>query len=150
MSVTWSAEFRELRREWIALPDKCVAEADRLAEDAARGCAQAVRTVYAQHWKTGTLTKRTIVTRFHKGKFQAAWLAKAAAPHAGLFERGTRKRFSVTQPGKTKGSGGKIHAHGAMPAFWPFAKIAPGFRRWMNHQLILMLKRQKLGVSGHV
>lgn len=148
MSV-WSPEFQALKRDWINLPEKCVAEANRLAEDAARGCAQAARTEYSQHWVTGGLTKRTYATQFRKGKLTPGWQARAAAPHAHLFEKGTKNRYYVTKPGKTKGSGGKIHALKAGPAkpgFRTMARVAPGFRRRMHAAIYDMLRRQKLEV----
>lgn len=148
VGVVWNAEMAALKREWAQMPETFATEADHRAEEAAQGAAVAIRTVYSQHWVTGTLARRVAVTRHHRGKLLPGWSIASRAPHTHLFEYGTKDRAYITKPGKTPGSGGKPHRTGRMwkgappgPFFFPTVNR---FRRQLEAQLVDMLERAGL------
>jgi hypothetical protein len=152
MPLTWSVELEELKRALRSMSSDFATEADQYAEGAAKGAATAVRQVYSRHWVTGMLATRVYASRYLRRKVAVGWQVVSRAPHAWLFEHTTKPRFYVTKPGKTPGSGGKIHATGRMwkgsPPPETFVPTLMQFRRDMYEQLKDMLQRAGLHVSG--
>lgn len=144
LAVMWSPELAALKREWATMADRLAGEADKLAEDAAQGAAVAIKTVYAQHWVTGTLTKRVTVTQFHRGKLLPGWAVYSRAPHTWLFEHGSAPRQYTTNRGN-------IHRTGAMwkgkPPAQTFFPITNKFRRALEAHLVDLMRRERATVT---
>lgn len=148
MGITWSPPLEDLAKYWASLPESFTVEADHRAEEAVQGAAVAIKQVYSQHWVTGNLTTRVYASRRLRGKLATIWKVTAGAPHTWLFENGTKQRFYITKPGKTPGSGGKVHKTGAMwkgqPPPKTFFPTVNRFRRQFETQLVQMLERAGL------
>ncbi len=126
------AVIRAQMREIIAL-DSAQSEAHQIVVQEAEACASGVRAEFEQHRVTGTLASRVRVS------YQAPLVGKviAAAPHAAIFEKGTRERFHKT-------SGKSV---GASPAHRTLARTAPGHRARLKHRLADLLRRHGLTVT---
>jgi hypothetical protein len=130
----------ELKQQLRNLPANLAAEAGRITEASANAAAVAIRTAYPTG-PTGNLKSGVTVTRFEKGKLAAGSIVKNTAKHATIFEVGTQARHYFTKKGKKK-------SVGKMPPGRVFVPIAIEKRRQMYEQLVAMLERNGLKVSG--
>jgi bacteriophage HK97-gp10 putative tail-component len=87
----------ELRASLRAMPAAIGARADQIVQSSAEIAARRISTAYAR--KTGTLADRVRVTK-QAGR-EAAYIVRSGAPHAHLYEKGTRRR--TTRHGANRG-----------------------------------------------
>jgi hypothetical protein len=138
VGVMWSPNLDELKRQWATMADRLAGEADHRAEEAAQGAAVAIRTVYAQHWVTGNLVKRVVVSRWHRGKLLPGWAVISRAPHTWLFEHGSVARRYVSKRGKVHNTGAMWHGSPPPPTFYPTVNT---FRRQLEREIIALMMR---------
>lgn len=129
--------LEELRAELRRLPVDLTAEASHIVEATANAAAVEIRSGYAAHVVTGQLQGGVVVTHADAGKYSAGAIVKNTAPHAVIFEHGTRARH--TDRGVNRG---------AMPAGNVFIPAIVKARRRMYEQLRALLERHGLIVTG--
>jgi len=128
----------ELKAQLRNLPAELGAEADHIVTGAGNGALSEVKQGYGAHVVTGHLLEHVGIshTRTAAG---AISVMKSTSPHAFIFENGTQVRY--TKDGRNRG---------AMPPFHVFIPAAVRARRLMNQQLVDLVRRQGLTVTGDV
>lgn len=125
----------ELREALRNLPDDLRGEARHIVEAAANGAAAQIQGAYAVD--DGDLRDGVYVRPSEVGTFGAGAIVVSKAPHAHLYEFGSQVR-------RTKAGANR----GAMPPKPTFVPIVIRKRRQMQEQLIDLLVRHGLVVSG--
>lgn len=128
----------ELRAVLRRLPQELTQEAQAIVVSHAEFAAREVQGGYPTG-PTGNL-KRRVTTEVNTSRFSAGARVRSRAPHAALFERGTKRR--TTTDGRNRG---------AMPAAPDSARMVPKairHRRRMMGALMAMVERHGLVVSG--
>ena len=133
-SIQWSG-LLELREALKHLPDDLTAEATAIARDAATGARDEIRAVYPV--ATGSLVRGVTLRESKKGRWQAAFRVISRAPHANIFEAGTKTR-------RTK----KGWNRGFMPAADLFVPIVIRHRARMWAPLKALVERAGFEVYG--
>lgn len=131
--------LEELRGALRNLPETLKAEAAAIVDAHAREAQRAVATAYPQG-PTGNLKRRVSVTSNAGRRFIAESIVKSAAPHAALFEFGTKQR--TTKNGANRGR---------MPAAPPNEAAIPIFirlRKRMQAALIELVTRNGFEVAA--
>lgn len=128
-------EFRSMLRN---LPQELTGEASHIVEATANGAASDVRRAYPS--KSGRMIGGVQVTHFDGGKVAAGAILKSSAPHAHLFERGTRPR--KTAQGWPRGSMPEA------PEREQMIPIVVKARRFMYGKLAELLRRAGFHVEG--
>lgn len=136
MSLTISGldALRDALRE---LPETLTTEAGAIITDAARTTFDEVRAAYGGHVHTGNLVKGLRLKTLTAGRFGVRMEVRSAAQHALLFEIGTQLRYT------RRGA-----ARGRMPPANIFIPTAQRNRRAMYRDLVALLERQGLTVTG--
>lgn len=106
----------ELRDQLRRLPEDLANEAGDIVLTFAEGAKREVETGYPVH--RGVLSRRVRVER-NRSKVTTSAIVRSAAPHAFIFEKGTRNR--VTDKGWNRGR---------MPAASEAQAAIPKFIRW--------------------
>lgn len=108
-------------------------EASQIVAATTEAAANDIRSEYQQHRVTGTLESR-VRTRYPS---PLVGHVVSAAPHATIFEKGTKERFNK-----------RGQSRGASPEHKVIAKVAPGHRARMKGQLADVLRRHGFEVTG--
>lgn len=124
------AALRQLPAE---LTDDATAIVQATAEDAASALRQAYPVGETSNLRNGV----RVVSR--SGVFTTTYRVKSMAPHAHLWEYGTENR--VTRKGWRRGKGPSHEKEG-------LTSIAPRYRKRMNQQLMDLVRKNGLLVSG--
>ena len=141
-SIQWSG-LLELREALKHLPDDLTAEATAIARDAATGARDEIRGVYPV--ATGNLVRGVTLRESKKGRWQAAFRVISRAPHASIFEKGTKVRTVRYRNGKLL----KTPANrGVMPAADLFVPIVMRHRARMWAPLKALVERAGFEVYG--
>lgn len=133
-------EFRgleEFKQQLRALPDQLASEASHIVIGAAESAAADVRRGYSAHVHSGNLEQHVKVEHRQTGTAGVVAVVKSTARHAHLFEFGTQARHNAF--GANRGS---------MPAGHVFVPAIVRARRAMYQQLVALLERAGLRVSG--
>jgi hypothetical protein len=126
--IRWEG-LDELRAELRKLPDELAAEGTTIVVAHATRAHAAIDAVYAQHEHTGFLRRALQLSTQAAGRFGAGMLLINRAPHAWMFEHGTKVRHNG------------IGNRGAMKATPTFIPIVMRERHAMYDALANMLKR---------
>lgn len=126
----------ELREQLRNLPAKLAAEAGWIVREAGGSAGAAIIDAYPVG-PTGNLRKGVTV-KTHRGPAGTAVIVRSIAPHAWLFENGSQARH--TDLGVNRG---------AMPPGHVVIPIAIRVRRKMVADLIALVERQGLTVTGN-
>lgn len=121
----------EFRRQLRALPENMQNEAGEIVITHAEDAKRQIETGYPEG-PTGNLKRRVSVER-NKSKLASSAIVRSRAPHAAIFEFGTKRRF--TDRGANRGVMPKASDS---EAFIPKAIRA---RRRMTQALVAMLER---------
>ena len=133
-SVRWSG-FSEFLREFGSIPERLKSEGMGIVVEETEGAANEIRQAYPR--VTGTLAKR--VRTSYPSTSILVGLVRSQAPHAHLYEFGTRQRRT------SKGAN-----RGVMPAANP-AVVVPIARRRrsrMARRMVDMLRRMGFQVGN--
>lgn len=131
------AGLDDLRTALQHLPEDLASQAGQIVSDAAFSTAGAVEANYPQG-RSGNL-KRGVKSSVSSSRLAASATVTSAAPHAMIFERGTKLR-------RTKDGANR----GAMPAAPDVARFIPRAiraRRQMTDNLIALLEENGLLVT---
>ena len=128
--------FAELRTALRSLPKELVVEAQRIIEANANGAAATIKAAYPV--RSGNLRDGVYVRRSEVSTFAGGAIVVNAAKHAHLYEFGTQ----VRRVDKTGQNGG------AMPPNPTFIPVMQRKRQQMYEQLIELLERNGLTVTG--
>ena len=131
----------ELREALRNLPAELAGEAGHLVLGAANGAAVDVRANYGRHRRTGDLQDKVTVAPLATGALTAGAKVTSGSRLATIFEYGTQARHYVTVAGHT-------HRTGRMPPFHAFVPPVVRARRRMQQDLIDLLTRHGLQVTG--
>lgn len=137
----WSG-LDELRAALRRLPVELATDARGIVLEHANAAAGTVRSNYESHRHTGDLASSVVVKVLPADASGVRVEVKATSPHAHLFEFGTAARQN-----------GQGQYRGVMPAAPPAHAFIPAVmaeRRQMYDDLIAVLKRAGLEVSGSV
>lgn len=132
--ITGLAEFYEALRN---LPSEMTADAAPIVSSRADQAGAQIRAAYPE--VTGNLKGHVTVTHGAFGRFGVASIVKSTAKHAYMYENGTQAR--QTDLGANRG---------AMPPAHVFVPIIIRNRREMLQQLIAIVEKQGLVVTGVV
>lgn len=130
--------FDDLIRELRNLPQALTQEAHAIVVAQAEFAAHEIQGGYPTG-PTGNLARR-VTTEVNTSRFSAGARVRSRAPHASIFEKGTKRRR--TRKGWNRG---------AMPEAPPSARMVPKaikHRRRMYEALRAMLERHGAIVSG--
>lgn len=128
--------IEELREALRALPHELTEEAVGIVFTAAEEAKSEIVVAYPEG-PTGNLKKRVRVTQ-RRSRFAMSAVVSSSAPHAHLYEFGSQVR-RVTSTGQNAG---------AMPAKATFIPVMQRKRRKMYEELIAVLVRNGLLVTG--
>jgi len=138
-SVKWDG-LDELKAYLRTLPATLSGEGNAIVHAHARMAQQDVQRGYPV--RTGNLQRGVRITFNAVSRYGAGAVVASTAPHAHLYERGTKVR--ATSEGWNRG---------AMPEAPQEKKAVPKFVRWrirMYAQLAAMMERNGLKVSGSI
>jgi len=136
-SLTW-AGLSELKVQLRTLPERLKGEATHVVDAAANRAEADMKAEYAAHVRSGNLLGHVQQTVTDDSAYGYAIQVKNTAPHAWLFEFGSQARHRNLKTWK------------AMPAGHVFIPAMETNRRWMYEQLIEMMTREGLQVTGDV
>lgn len=126
----------ELRSELRKLPEHLRGDGSEVVETAARWAHNEIKVEYEKSSQSGNLVDH-LKLEVRPTTFGTGATVKSTARHAHLFEDGSATR-------KTKQGWNR----GFMPAANIFVPIVTRRRRWMYEQLIALLERAGLTVTG--
>ena len=129
----------EFRAALLKLPEELKQEGSVIVRAHTEAAYQEIDRVYAQHERSGTLQRRLIRTIEDTGTSGTIGTVKSQAPHAALFEFGSKNGIRYTRTGASRGE---------MPAQPTFVPIVARERRAMNLALVDLVKQAGLVVSG--
>ena len=136
--VRWTG-LQEFKQELLRLPEELTDDAAQIVVDAAQKVGRDVQAAYPQG-ATGNLKKGVRTTIESQSGFGARAIVRSTAPHAHLFERGTRLR--QTHRGANRGRMPEADESKQM------IPIAIRGRRQMVADLIQMVERHGLKVMS--
>jgi hypothetical protein len=136
--VRWTG-LQEFKQELLRLPDELKDDAAQIVVDTAQRAGRDVQAAYPQG-ATGNLKKGVRTTIESQSGLGARALVRSTAPHAHLFERGTRLRS--THSGANRGRMPEANESQQM------IPIAIRARRQMVADLIQMVERHGLKVTA--
>lgn len=126
----------EQQAELASLPADLTAEAAGIVETGGQLAGMDLRTGYAQG-PTGNLRRGVVVRLRNPGQASVTSTVLSRAPHAWLYEKGSKVRHNK------KGNG-----RGRMPRRPIFGAIMVKSRIWLRRHLADLLTRHGLRVSG--
>ena len=129
------AEFRQALRQ---LPDELASEGSAIVDAHAQEHARVTEQIYGDHQRTGRL-RRGVTTQTEHGRAFAGAIVRTRAPHAWLFDNGSRTRRT--------GSGANRGMMPARPESERFVPRAIRARVKMMTQLKDLVRRAGFVVS---
>ena len=135
---TWSPEFEQLKQDIKTLPGALAGEGAKIVEGHANGAVVSIKSGYPVI--SGNLRDKVQVTHT-RPPFAAKSVVKNTAKYATAFEKGSQVRHYITVNGKTK-------TIGKMPATPLFSREMARARRAKDQDVIAMLQRHGLTVTG--
>jgi hypothetical protein len=129
--------LKELREALRRLPQELKAEAQKIVMTAATNAGGEIKAAYDTHTKTGNLSRGVQVRSSEASAFSAGAIVVSRAKHAWIFENGTQARH--TDIGANRG---------AMPPGRVFIPVVMRRRRRMYYELIEIVEKQGLQVTG--
>lgn len=138
LTITGAEELRAALRQ---LPAELAAEAGAIVAGAAERTAAAARSAYESHRHTGALAEGVSVIRAGGSPLAAVYRVRSGSRLAVIFERGTQARHYVTVRGRT-------HVTGRMPAARVLVPAAERARAAMMADLVALVERAGLTVTG--
>ena len=133
--------LEQLRKDLLNLPTELQAEAGHIVEAHANAAAARIKSVYADHWLTGELTKKVTVDFDLTTGVAASAVIKNTSRLAYIFENGSEARHYITHNGVQ-------HLTGKMPAGNVFIPRVMQERRNMYQDIAAMVAAKGLTVTG--